>query len=416
MFCGECGTKAEKNAQFCGNCGAKLECTETSKSTSILKNISNEGLRTKLKNVSKKQKILLGSILGAIVILCSVYAVLDYQLSPKTIAEDFFVAVVNADVDKYYQYMDIEESEFVNKDILTKILEHDINNDMNINITDYTIDRFDKSLDGLTASIRISYVENASNTVETARVDLVKQEGKRYLFFDDWRVHDSDILSMKTVQDSEIKVLKDSKLSIEGIEVDKKYIDNISSDNQYDVYKIPTMFAKKHRIKVELPLGFEVEDTMDISRYYNSYTLRLDESKLSEDIKNQILETTKKGLEALYNGAKEQKSFDEMKSIFEYEGADLSDLKETYESLSKSLASSKLNSIEFKKISLRSFSMTKNGIEAAINAEYECTVSYTIGGEERTRDNNGTDFMTIYYSYADHAFKIKDISGLNTYY
>ncbi len=44
------------------------------------------------------------------------------------------------------------------------------------------------------------------------------------------------------------------------MEVDKKYIDNISSDNQYNVYKVPTMFVEKYRIEVELPLDFEVED------------------------------------------------------------------------------------------------------------------------------------------------------------
>ena len=57
MYCGECGTKNEKDAKFCENCGAALEQEE-----------KKEGKREKKsaakarKPISKSKKILIGVI------------------------------------------------------------------------------------------------------------------------------------------------------------------------------------------------------------------------------------------------------------------------------------------------------------------------------------------------------------------
>ncbi len=415
MFCGECGTKNEKGAQFCENCGNKLveEKTQKTKSASTAKKANNESLGTKLKKMSKKQKILCGVVATIVVVLFTFFTIMSNRLSPKAIAKDYFLAVVNADVDKLYQYSDVEKSEFTTKELFKKFAKDNLDED-GMKISNYKIGKVEKSNDGLTATISISYVEEGDDDPETAKITLVKQKSKKYLFFDNWKIS-NNMSVLDTKKDYQMKVLKDTKVTIEGIDVDKKYIDKDASDETYDIYKMPVMFTERYSMKLVLPIGFEIEDKMNVSSY-SSYSFRLNEDNLPDDVKKQIIETTKVGLQTLYNGAKDQKSFDEVKKSFEFTNSNLEDLKETYEDLIKSLSNTGLNAIEFTEISISSFDTAEDGFKAYIKAKYKYTVSYTSGSETKTHDSSSSDNMYIYYSYVDGAFKIIDASSLNTYF
>ncbi len=419
MFCGECGTKNEKGAQFCENCGSKLveeKPVNQTKKVSTSKQVPKESFGTKVKKMPMKKKILLGASLIVVVALLTTFTIISNKLSPKSIAKDYFLAVVNVNTDKLYQYMDIEKTEFTSKDMFEQLAKRELNEDNKKKISNYKIGKVEKNENGLTATVTITYVIEGDDEPETVRVGLVKQKSKKYFFFDDWRIS-NNMSVMDTTKDYKIKVLKNSTVTIEGVAVDKKYIDTDASNESYDVYKMPTMFTEGYQMKIALPLGFEVEDTLYVSNYSSSgYTFSLNEEKLPEDTKKQLIETTKKGLQTLYNGAKDQKSFDDIKSEFEYEGADLSNLKKTYESLSKSLSNSDLSAIEFTEIELDSFTTTDKGFRAYIDTDYKYTVSYTSGSEAKTHDSKSSDSMTIYYAYHDNAFKITDAGSLVTYF
>lgn len=418
MFCGECGTKNEKNAQFCENCGSKLvvekSVAQKTNSASSQKKPTNESFSMKLKQMPKKKKILLGVVVAIILILIVSYTIISNKLSPRAIAKDYFLAVTNVDTDKLYQYMDIEKSEFTNKDIFVKLATRDMDEDDKVKVANYKIGNVEKSNDGLTATVSISYVLEGEDDPDTVKVTMVKQKSKKYLFFDDWRIS-NNMAVMSTKKDYQIKVLKDTKLTIEGIEVNKKYIDKDLSNETYDVYKMPAMFTEKYEMKLALPLGFEVEDTVNVSSYSN-YTFKFSEKNLPENLKKQMMETTKSGLQTLYNGAKDQKSFDEIKQVFANENVDLSDLQETYTSLSNSLSNSGLNAIEFTEVTLSDLDLTEDGYRASVKTKYKYTISYTSLGETKTHDSSSSDTMYIYYTFVDNEFKIIDASSLNTYF
>ena len=416
MFCGECGTKNQKDSRFCENCGTKLveETKSKSKSTSHSKKTNNDSLKEKLKKMPKSKKIWYGIVTIMVVGILGFYGVMSNRLSPKNIAKEYFLAVSNGDLNKAYQYLNIEKNEFTNMEMFLTISNRELDDDDKMKFSNYKIGKVEKSKDGFTANVSIHYLLEGEDEPEIVQLTLVKQKSKKFLFFDDWRISNKMAI-MDTKKDYKIKVLKGSKVILEGIEVDKKYIDKNSSDEIYDIYKMPTMFTEKYQMKIVLPMGIEIEDTLNVASY-SSYTFHLDEDNLPETLKKQILDRAKSGLQVLYDGAREQKSFDEIKDAFNFKDADLHDLKETYESLAKSLSNSGLNAIEFTEVTLSSLDTTKDGYKAYIRAKYQYTVSYTSGEEIKTHDSSSSDSMIIYYSYIDNAFQIVNASSLNTYF
>ena len=140
MYCGECGTKNEKDAKFCENCGAALEQEEEKK----------EGKREKKpaakarKPISKSKKILIGVICAVVVLLIVGFLVLKNSVSPNAVANAYFKAFADQDLDTMYQYSDLDDSEFTTKD---RFIEYYSNDDQaslaksikNFNITDVNL-------------------------------------------------------------------------------------------------------------------------------------------------------------------------------------------------------------------------------------------------------------------------------------
>lgn len=414
MFCGECGTKNAKGAKFCESCGATLVEEKSVPNTKTdKKTTNNDNLATKVSKMSKQNKIIMGIVIAIVVIFIAFYAIMSSKLSPKAIAEDYFLAVANVDANKLYKYLDIDESEFTTKDMFVKVMEESTDDDDKMKVANYTVGNAKKELTGLSTTVTITYVLDGKKDSETADITLVKQKSKKYLIFDDWRVSTD---GLTTVKDFEIKVLKGSELSIEGVKVDKKYLDKKESTETYDVYHMPAMFTTTYKATIKLPMGFEVEDNIRVSEY-SKYTYSFDKNTLPDKVKTQIANNIKKGLQTLYDGAKDKKEFSDIKKSFTFKGADLSDLEDAYNSLARSISNSGLTSISFTDIELSSLSTNSDGsLYASVKAKYKYTVSYESSGETKTHDSNDYDYMYIYLTYADKEFRIIDASSLNTYF
>lgn len=414
MFCGECGTKNAKGAKFCESCGATLvEEKSGTKTKTDKKTANNDSLATKVNKMSKQNKIIMSIIVVIVVIFIAFYAIMSSKLSPKAIAEDYFLAVANVDANKLYKYLDIDESEFTTKDMFVKITGENTDDDDKMKVANYTVGNAKKELTGLSTTVTITYVLDGEKDSKTADITLVKQKSKKYFLFDDWRVSTD---GLTTVKDFEIRLLKGSELSIEGVKVDKKYLDKKESTETYDVYHMPAMFTTTYKATIKLPMGFEVEDNIRVSDY-SKYTYSFDEDTLPDKVKTQITNNIKKGLQTLYDGAKDKKEFSDIKKSFNFKGADLSDLEDAYNSLARSISNTGLTSISFTDIELSSLSTNSDGsLYASIKAKYKYTVSYESSGETKTHDSNDYDYMYIYLTYADKEFRIIDASSLNTYF
>ena len=321
MFCGECGTKNKKGAQFCENCGAKME---TPKKEVFVK---------EKKPMTKKNKIITGVVGLAAIIVVASCIFLGSLTSPKNIAEKVFNATVNYDFDTIYKYLNVEDSEFTSKEMFNKVMTSNYDIEDKPVIVNYSVGEPVISDDKMSATVTITYMMKDKDKSDTFDVKLVKDKNKKWLFFDNWLVNTKGIDVAKNYK---IEVAKGSTISVEDIALSSKYLNSEESNENYDVYVIPSIFEARYEVNITLPIGLQVTSKMNV--YDNgSYKYRMSLNDLTNEVKDNLISISKSSLQTLYDGVKEQKSFDDIKSNFEYENGDLTTLKSDYENLVNSI-------------------------------------------------------------------------------
>ncbi len=413
MFCGECGAKNKKGSLFCAECGARLEGSEvdvTEKKEEV------EGSKPK-KPMSKKQKFIALGIVLVVVILGIGYKLVSDATSPKAIAKKYITALVDSDWDYLYQYIGIEgDHTFVSKDIFEDLMSENIDG---TEISNFKIKDVTYSSGNLNAEVDFVYTTEDNSSEQEGTVYLTKQKDKKYLFFDDWKISNFNQSSM-IVEDYEIKVLKDSTVTYAGVEVDKKYRDENQSNEQYDVYLLPQVFMMETTLKVILPGGLEVEDTVSPSSYYTSYTVNFDEDSLSEAEKTKITNQVKEDLTLLYTKATANTAFADFQGELAKDGLDLTALQNDYQELVTDLldASNVLTSINFTGAVISDVELTSAGnLEIDMRVNYDYTVSYTSWNDEvSTHSDSDYNYVTVVLNYDNGSYYLVGVDDLMTYF
>ncbi len=421
MFCAECGTKNEVGAQFCENCGNKMETAPVVQTQPVqpqqpvVPPTPKKGLVEKIKELPKTTKIIAIVATVVVVAIVALYVVLNGMTSAKGVAEKFFNATMDHDLEKMYSFISAEESQFTTEEMFKKINAVNTETENLPKVVNYTVGEPIVSADGMSATVTISYVIEGDSATKTADIKLTKGKDKKWIIFDDWKINNSNT---KSIKGYEIEVMKDSTVTIEDVKVDKKYIDKEKSTSTNDVYVMPAMFGSEYGIVIDLPIGVTLEDEIYVSSG-SSYTYSLSLDNLTEEMKQTLQTTAKTNLQDLYNGVKDKKAWDEVKTSFEYENADLSDLKYAYEKLSSNISSDiTLTSIEFTEIELDDLSVTSEGqLYVELEASYDYILTYISGTETKTNDSDDTDYyIYLTYDYVDGAFKLVDASSLTSYF
>ena len=402
MFCGECGTKNKKGAQFCENCGAKME---TPKKEVFVK---------EKKPMTKKNKIITGIVGLVAMIVIALCIFLGSLTSPKNIAEKVFNATVNYDFDTIYKYLNVEDSEFTSKEMFNKVMTSNYDIEDKPVIVNYSVGEPVISDDKMSATVTITYMMKDKDKSDTFDVKLVKDKNKKWLFFDNWLVNTKGIDVAKNYK---IEVAKGSTISVEGIALSSNYLNSEESNENYDVYVIPSIFEARYEVNITLPIGLQVTSKMNV--YDNgSYKYRMSLNDLTNEVKDNLISISKSSLQTLYDGVKEQKSFDDIKSNFEYENGDLTTLKSDYENLVNSIGTSiKLTTITFKEIKISDVNITsENKLKLYLKVSYDYSVSYESSGETKTHDSNDYDYLYLTFDYVNGNYKLIDTSSLITYF
>ena len=432
MFCGECGTKNSGTSQFCENCGAKLAGAPEQQATpstpeGTINDVqqvnvqqtqmpANQVMATQpAKPMSKKTKILLTILAVVVAIFGGVYYYLGTLVTPEKVAEDYFNALVELDGKKIYKFLQVEESDFTTEDMFVKVIENTTNEDSKMEIVNYEVGsvKYD-DITKMTAKVTITYVEKEKEKSQTVDVKLAKSKDKKWLFYDKWLVITT---AYEVKEDVTVKVEKDATVTIEGIKLDKKLINKETSTNYYDYYKVPTMFGGKYKINVKYKSGIETEELVNIAS--GGYYASLSASALTKKTKDEINKQMKADVQLFYDSAIGKKTFDEIKSNFEYTDCDLTNLTSAYNSLTSELTSStnKLTKLKVKSAELSSIYSNSNGsLSISGTLTYDYTVSYDSSGQAQTHSDEATNYVTFTYEKVDGKFKATNIKYLKTYF
>lgn len=318
MFCPECGKKNLSEAKFCEHCGAKI--------VDDTKVIKEKKPKKDKKPMSKKNKIIISIIIVLCVTLTIVGLILSNNYKPSKVALEYFTALMENDTDKLYDYISVPENEFTTKEMFKKVND---DNDDDDDLLNYKVTSEKISNDGLTAEVEISYTKEDDKTTSTKTIYLVKDKKNKLLIFDNWKISNQ---SSMINEDYTITTIKDATLKLEGITVDEKYKEN--SSYNYDTYVIPALFKGTYDVTISLKNGLTTKTTINVN---NSYSANINDLELSDEDEDNLENTIKDNINTLYKAAIEKKTFDDVKTSFEYDDADLSDLESSYNSFSNSI-------------------------------------------------------------------------------
>ena len=390
MFCPKCGKKNKEEAQFCEFCGEKI--VEESKVV----------LPSKPKKpLSKKNKIIIVVVVALVLILGCGGIILSDNYTPSKVAEGYFVALMNDDTNKLYDYIDIPNNEFTSKEIFNKVVDNDDKDLVNYQVVGEQV-----SNDGLSAQVKISYTLEGRQTPLEKTIYLVKDKKNKMLIFDNWKISEGSSL---LEEDYEITVFKGSTLKLEGVEVSSKYKKD-SDTAKYDTYVIPALFKGDYNAQLTLENGLTTEAKIDVSGYsstINTFELSdKDEKSLENSIKDNVAN--------LYKSAIDSKSFGDIKKDFEYKDSDLSDLEDAYDSFAKSIKNNELKSYEITDLDIDRLSITEDGyLYVTVSLEYKYSVKDYFSEDIVSKSDDDTAYLTFDY---DNGFKLVDMTSLATYF
>lgn len=390
MFCPECGKKNENGAQFCEYCGAKI----AEESKVVLP-------KTPRKPMKKKTIVIISIVSALVVVLVVGGIVLSSNFKPSKIAVNYFVALMNNDTDKIYDYINVPNSEFTTKKMFTEVVDTEKEDLLN-----YKIVSEEKSTDGLSAQVKISYTLEGDKTPLTTTIYLVKDKKNKLLIFDNWKISDGSSL---VEEDYDITVYKGATVKLEGVEVPEKYKEE-SISQRYDTYVIPAIFKGEYDAEVTLKNGLKTKSILDTTGYDSSLT----DFELSENEEKELTSSIKDYVSKLYKAALEGKSFDDIKKDYEYKGSDLDELEKAYRSFASSIKNSGLTKYSLKDVEISRYSINTEGyLYVTVNTEYDYTVKSYFSDETVDNDDEDTAYLTFDYS---DGFKLVDMTGLATYF
>lgn len=423
MFCPECGAKNQDDAVFCENCGADISqaLAQSEPSQQDQANIDAQqspvtytpissvpqdftyqpaasAVAVKRVPMKKRTKVLIAAIFLIIILLAVLFNIGKQLSSPDKIAKDYFKTLSVQDWDKAYSYLDITESDFINKDnfIKTQKKSKDISKIVNYSVvsddtTLSTTDKTDKLKNALTETITMQYITQDSTSPQTMEINLIKQPEKKFLFFDTWKVASAGYITPKI----SITVPQGTTAFLDGVQIADKYKDTASADssdstNSQDsasqpvTYTVKNIFSGTYTLKVTSK--YTEDYTNDITVNGEDSAVNVDSLKLKQEILDTVAKQPEQVLKALYSSALAGKDFDSVKSYFVSNSDTQSNMESQYGYLQNSIA--KDNNGGFKSISFSNFKpeVTNSQADSSMSITVDTQFDYAYTAVDTTYD------------------------------
>lgn len=321
MFCEKCGAQLSADSVFCENCGAKNETPPAEvKPITAQKQVAVPVAKEK-KPLSTKSKVIMAIVAVLAVVLGALYGVGSYLANPERIVEKAFTAMVEADYETLYDYLDVPEGEFLTKDMFVSAMTNTgedgtDNNAAQGKISNFNIQQDMYSTSMVTLDYVIEYTLAGSADVHTMNLSLIKS-GKKFIIFDDYKLGSDTYISNNTT----IIVPENINVSVDGLALQdySVVVDEYNGVQEFH-YNIPMIFSGYHNVTVS---GELIEEKTEQKNFdYDDNEMRISDFRLSSAVMEKLQEAGSEFLE-VYLTALSAKSTDGLEEYISEDRWDL---------------------------------------------------------------------------------------------
>jgi len=441
-FCTECGQKNNITSKFCESCGAKLLDEQIGPA------------KKPAKRIPKKIIVAVGLVASVVILVAAFFTVGNAITDPSNIAEKYFLALADSDYEKAFDYLAIEESEFINKDAFCK---HMSDNRSKIGkISSYVITE-DIQLKGINDLMGTSqmgrifadalvddedyyrysdYYVNDNKSKKTFLVEykvndgrkddymfitLQKNDNKKLLFFDDYDVSADGYLAYDvviTVPAGSTVAIDDKELiESEDVTVVSETFDRKNQD--IDTYTIPEMFPGLYTLTVKTVFYEDYTEKIKVRGYDNHTKISTHNLILKESLKQELAKRTEADYTIICNSAIAGGEFGALEIACTSNQKKVADIKRTYDRFTDDVLMKVfrggVTGITFNKfISARDNYLSQDmTYRCSMKANCDYTLAKGDVDKGTWREVECTDrdlYISFTYAYEDNAWVIQDFA------
>lgn len=443
MFCPECGKPNPDGSNFCQFCGEHFNesvdsspCQNESQpndsyqpndfgenpvsnGSDLIVNIPKADFSKIVSTIKTKKNIVI-PVLSVVVLLIAFFSIGASVTSPKNVAKKYFEAMTKSDYETMYNYVAAPKGDFVNKAAYVKYIENqfsetgnsfegiknfDIYEYENINNVqsyfDYDYNE-DEQHSTFTRIFIVECVDDVTGYSSTYQIELVKQTGKSFLFFDKYKV----ALGNSVCQNLSLKVPNGFSVSVDDIALSNPTTD----ENNLDVYVIATIFNGQHKVKVQSSITEPYEMDMYFSGNDSVESFDFSDFSLNDAALKSLEDKAVADLKRMYDCAVKAAPFSNLSILSTEEYAD--DLHDNYEYLCDHVTGyyegTGLKSISFSEYSIKNDEGKKKhslfndkGLAVSFSLEYGYNYSESVYvyGEPSLKTEKSSNTGSTQFSY-----------------
>ena len=359
-----------------------------------------EKIKTVLSRIVKVIRIIVKSsfvqstismiMIASCILLGGFLAVYENKTNASIIANEYFQCYLRNDFKAMYDYIDVDESEYVNYDSFKYKMK---NEKTQITFENYTVSKPVKK-NGVT-TVKVSYINGLNDKEEELLINLVSRRKKKFQIFPTWKVMIDD----QIIKNVEIKVphgqsfLFDSK-EMTGVK-ETTETDDEGNEGTFDVYKIDRLFMGNHDIHIES--RFTEGSTMENILKSNAKVVIEDSlSTLKNDTKEKAIDLADEMVLTFFDKVQNKnKTYKSLRKYFH---------KDSYKALKESFA-------KVRKI------LYKEKLESDIDGSLYVITSLNVSDlQAEIKDFDSQGNINVYCTCLFDFKAESDISGDNTYY
>ena len=426
MFCPECGSKNPEGLTNCSCCGALLEDNQPTR-----KNLNEylSSLKSFLKNrvmpFIKKRKIIIIPLVGVVILAIVFLRIGSAVTSPEHIVDKYVKSLISSDWSSAYQFLDLEENDFVNYEQFVTYQENntfdcsDIKNYKVIEQDGYKVTEQDGMVD-LVRTYEVLYVTSGASSENSFTIKLIEQDEKSWLFYPSYKIATDDMLGtffITTVIGTSAKI---DDIDITGYQE--------QNDSGYTVFTIPSLFKGSHTLELMHPLceDYEtqiyVENSTNTSNEYGDTIIPL---CLKQEEIASLASKTEETLKTICNGILSSKDFDSLSIECTSDRSNVNEIKNFYSDLTSYLKNE--NGTGLKEIKFYSFTDNSQQTIFDDTQTYRCTVNFKYDYTKLEKNwyddeisessaEGRTGRITITYVYENDNWVVSSIDDYRLYY